>query len=57
MISAAESDDSKEVILAKLIQLDQEGEQYMMLDMYYIQSHSQQRHCRGLGILIPSFWF
>jgi hypothetical protein len=28
---------------------------FMLLDMYYIQSHSQQRHCRGLGILIPSF--
>jgi hypothetical protein len=26
-----------------------------LFDMYYIQSHSQQRHCRGLGILIPSF--
>ncbi len=28
-----------------------------LLDMYYIQSHSQQRHRGGLGILIPSFWF
>jgi hypothetical protein len=26
-----------------------------VLDMYYIQSHSQQRHRGGLGILIPSF--
>ena len=26
-----------------------------LLDMYYIQSHSQQRHRGGLGILIPSF--
>ena len=25
--------------------------------MYYIQSHSQQRHRGGLGILIPSFSF
>ncbi len=26
-----------------------------VFDMYYIQSHSQQRHHGGLGILIPSF--
>ncbi len=26
-----------------------------LFNMYYIQSHSQQRHCGGLGILIPSF--
>jgi hypothetical protein len=26
-----------------------------VFDMYYIQSHSQQRHRGGLGILIPGF--
>jgi hypothetical protein len=28
-----------------------------LFDIYYIQSHSQQRHRGGLGILIPSFEF
>ncbi len=27
-----------------------------VLDMYYIQSHSQQRYRGGLGILIPSLF-
>ncbi len=38
MIHVAESDDSKEVILAKLYQLDREGEQYM--------KHAEMKCCR-----------
>jgi hypothetical protein len=32
------------------------GDEYFVLfNMYYVQSHSQQRRHGGLGILIPSF--
>jgi hypothetical protein len=37
-------DDTVEIVATQVV-----------FDMYYIQSHSQQRHRGGLGILIPSF--
>jgi hypothetical protein len=45
MIRVAESDDSKEVILAKLNQLDREGEQYM--------KHAEKKCCRIKSGCIP----
>jgi hypothetical protein len=36
--------------------VDDTAKWFHLLDMYYIQSHSQQRHRGGLGILIPSLF-
>ncbi len=51
---AAMHQAAEDQYLAYILLVNSSG-QHELLDMYYTQSHSQQRHRGGLGILLPSF--